>query len=245
MTKHLSLLFFILYCCFAGRLSAGNTFEGNLILTSDKNGTATDKTVFAIKNDLVAIEPGKGPQTVLNVSTGDFFTIINQGGKDIVAKLNVEVLNSLSELPAFLGPLSGYIGVKAGESEVKATDEYKTISGYKCRKYIVKDSSMVSTIWAAKDFPFSLGSLMDMLKIAGGSNPWFRASLPLQGSIKNIKTNEVSGFSISVEKKPLDDKLFVMPKDLFTVDMTPLVQQMMQTNDPAQIKRVLDSLIPR
>src|ERR1041385_2654319 len=81
-----------------------NTFEGNLILTSYKNDTAAGKTILAVRNDLVAIDPGANKKMVLNVNTGDFFTVLNQGGQNMVAKLNVGVLSSLKEMPAFLGP---------------------------------------------------------------------------------------------------------------------------------------------
>ncbi len=223
----------------------GNTFEGNLTLTSDKNGTVAGKNVLAVKNDLVAIDPGVGQQMVLNVKTGDFFTVVNQGGQKMVAKLNVSVLSNLSEMPSFLGPFSNHLGGKSDESEVKATDEVKTISGYKCKKYIVKDAETVSTIWAAQDFPFSLAPLMDLLKATGSTNPALKASFPMQASVKSTKTNDVTGFSVAVEKKALDDKLFTLPADLLVMDMTPLVQQMLQTNDPAQITKVLNSLIPK
>ncbi len=222
---------------------AGNTFEGNLTLTSDKNGTATGKTVLAVKNNLIAIAPGSGPQMVLNVNTGDFHTVVNQGGQKIVAKLNIGVLNSLDTLPSFMGSFSDYLGKKEGESEVKATDEVKTISGYQCRKYIVKDAQSVSTVWAAENFPFSLAPLMDLLKVSGSANSALKASFPMQASVKSNGTSEVSGFKVEVEKKTLDDSLFKMPADLLEMDMTGLVQQMIQTNDPAQVKKVLDSLI--
>lgn len=201
--------------------------------------------MLAVKNDLVAISPGQGPQMVLNVSTGDFRTVVNQGGQKIVAKLNVGVLSTLNDMPSFLGPFSDYLGKKEGESEVKATEEVKSISGYKCRKYIVKDSETISTVWAAEDFPFSLASLMDLLKVTGSTNTSLKASFPLQASIKNTASSDVSGFKVEVEKKTLDDTLFKMPADLLEMDMTGLVQQMIQTNDPAQVKKVLDSLIGR
>lgn len=225
--------------------AAGNTFEGNLTLTSDKNGTATGKTVLAVKNDLVAIAPGEGPQMVLNVNTGEFRTVVNQGGQKLVAKLNVGVLSSLNDMPSFLGSFSNYLGKKVGESEVKATEEVKTISGYKCRKYIVKDADATSTVWAAENFPFSLATLMDLLKVTGSGNTALKASFPMQASTKSAGSSDVSGFKVEVEKKTLDDNLFKMPADLLEMDMTALVQQMIQTNDPAQVKKVLDSLIGR
>ena len=247
--KNTSLLFVALLCCLqssAGNLqpATGNTFEGNLTLTSEKNGSTGNKTLLAVKNDMVAISPGSGPQMVLNVKTGDFQTVIDQGGQKIVAKLNVEVLSSLPEMPSFLGPFSDYLGKKETESEVEVTDEIKNLSGYKCRKYIIKDDETVSTVWAAEEFPFSLSTLMDLLKVSGSSNSALKASFPLQASVKNKQTNEVSGFKVEVERKPLDEKIFTMPADLLEMDMTALIQQMLQTNEPAQIKNVLDSLIP-
>ncbi|HXH19022.1 MAG TPA: DUF4412 domain-containing protein [Chitinophagales bacterium] len=223
--------------------NTGNTFEGNLTVTSDTNGTVSGRTVLAVKNDLVAIEPGNGHQMVLNVKTGDFFTVVNQGGQKMTAKMNVSVLSGLRELPAFLEPFSSYLGSRSDASEVKATDEKKTISGYLCTKYIVKDKETVTTVWATRDIPFSLTSLMDVLNITGSANPALKASLPLQGSVKYISTSKTAGFSVSVEKKSLDARLFELPDELPVLDMTPLIQQMLQNNDPAQVKKVLDGII--
>lgn len=222
---------------------AGNTFEGNLTLTSDRNGTAVSKTVLAVKNDLVAISPGQDQQMVLNVKTGDFHTVVNQGGQKIIAKLNIGVLSTLDEMPSFIGPFSDYLGKKEGESEVKVTDDVKTINGYPCRKYIVKNSETTSTIWAAESFPFSLAALMDLLKVSGSGNSSLKASFPMQARVTNIHNEDITGFKVEVEKKTLDDNLFKMPAGLLEMDMTGLVQQMLQTNDPAQVKTVLDSLI--
>jgi len=237
------ILFFL--CMLVSGLYAGNTFEGNLTLTSEKNGIAGSKTVLAVKNDLVAIDPGKGPQAVLNVSTGDFFTVVDQGGQKIVAKMNVGVLSDLPELPAFLNPFSNYLGKENPGSEVTSTEEVKIINGYKCRKYVIKDEEATTTLWAAQDFPFSLAALMDLLKVNGSMNAALESSFPMKAIIKNNKTSEVSGFNVTVEKKTIDEKLFALPADLLVMDMTPLIRQMLQTNDPAQIKKVLDNLMPR
>jgi len=223
--------------------TGNNTFEGNLTLTSGKSG-AQSKTLLAVKNEQVAINPGLGPQMVMNVQTGDFFSVVTQGGQKMAMKMNVGVLSSLKEKPAFLGDFSNYLGAAAKESQVTATQETKTISGFKCRKYVLKDEASTSTVWMTQDLPFSITSLLDLLKLSGGMDAAMRSAFPLEGSIKNNKTSEVSNFSVSVEKKTVDEKLFALP-EMPVLDMTPLVKQMIETNDPAKIKSMFDQFLPK
>ena len=84
-----------------------------------------------------------------------------------------------------------------------------------------------------------------MLKLTDGMDATMKVSFPLEGSIKDNKTSEVSTFKVAVEKKTVDEKLFTLPEGMPVLDMTPLVKQMMDTNDPAQIKSMLDRLMPK
>ena len=237
----------LLFASILTAIAGNNAFEGNLTLTSGKSGAEGSSMLLAVKNDMIAINPSAGQQMVLNVKTGDFFSVVNQGNNQkMVMKMNVSVLSSLKEMPAFLGPFSNYLGATGkGNAETVATDETKTINGYKCRKYIIKDAAGVSTVWVTQDIPFSITPLLDMLKLSEGMNATMKASFPLEGSIKDSKTSEVSNFKVAVEKKTIDEKLFTLPEGMPVLDMTPLVKQMMETNDPAQIKTMLDRLIPK
>ncbi len=227
---------------------AGNTFEGNMIITTENGGKAAGKMTLAVKNDLIAINPGSGPQSILNVSTGDFLTVINQGGQKMVMKMNIALLGDLGELPSFMGPFAGYIGKtgkEAGTSEVEVANETKVVNGFKCKKYTIKDKDAITTIWATQDVPFSLANLFDLLKAPNGQHQGLKSSFPVQASVKDLKTNEVSNYDIKVEKKSLEANLFEVPKEYMVMDMTPLIQQMFQSGDPAQIKSILDQFLPK
>lgn len=244
--RHFVVAFLLVAPFLLTAFTGNNTFEGNLTITSDKNGTNPTTMLLAVKNDQLAINPGSGPQMVLNVKTGDFFSVITQGTQKMVMKMNVGVLSSLKDMPSFLGPFSNYIGATSkAKAEVKSTEETKTINGYKCRKYTVKDETSLSTVWVTQDLPFNVSSLLDILKLSDGIDATMKSSFPMEGSIKDNKTSEVSNFKVSVEKKTVDEKAFTFPEEMPVLDMTPLVKQMMETNDPAQIKSMLDRIVPR
>lgn len=226
--------------------AGNNTFEGNLTITSGKAGTPGSSVSLAVKNDQVAINPGAGDQMVLNVKSGDFYSVINQGNNQkMLAKINVSALSGLPEMPAFLGPFSNYLGAgNKSQAQVTATDETKVINGFKCRKYVIKETASTATVWLTQDIPFSVTPLLEMLKLTDGMDATMKASFPLEGSIKDNKTGEISTFKVVVEKKAVDEKLFALP-EMPVLDMTPLVKQMVETNDPAQIKNMLDRLLPK
>lgn len=240
-TLHLLLFFVSTFTAYAG-----NTFEGKLTITSGKAGTPGSSVSLAVKNDQIAISPDAGQQMVLNVQSGDFFSVVNQGANQkMVAKMNVSVLSGLPEMPSFLGPFSNYLGAGSkSQAQVTSTDETKTIGGYKCRKFVIKEATSTATVWLTQDIPFSITPLLEMLKLTDGMDAAMKASFPLEGSIKDDKTGEISNFKVAVEKKPVDEKLFALP-EMPVLDMTPLVKQMIETNDPAQIKNMLDRLIPQ
>ncbi len=223
---------------------AGNTFVGNITFSSTKNGAESGKVTLAVKNDLVAFTAGAGQQMVLNIGTGDFQSVMNQGNQKTLVKMNLSVFSGFMDLPAFFGPFSSYL--KTGKSEgtsIEATAETKTINGYKCKKWIVKDKESVTTLWVTQDIPFSLVPLMDVLKSAEGIDPALKNSFPIQGTTKNTATNETTSFNVAVEKKAIEDKVFEFPADLLVMDMTPLIKQMLQNSDPAQVKAMLDKLM--
>ncbi|MDZ4844838.1 MAG: DUF4412 domain-containing protein [Chitinophagales bacterium] len=236
-----------LVAVFLKTFAGTNTFEGNLTITSGKSGAVGSSVSLAVKNDQIAINPGTTQQMVLNVKSGDFFSVVNQGANQkMVAKMNLSVLSGMPEMPAFLGPFSDYLGAGSkSQAQVTATDETKTINGFKCRKYVIKEEASTATVWLTQDIPFSITPLLEMLKLTEGMDATMKASFPLEGSIIDNKTSEVSNFKVSVEKKTVDEKLFILPEGMPVLDMTPLVKQMMETNDPAQIKTMIDRLMPK
>lgn len=231
----------------AASFASTNTFEGNLTLTSTKNGTESGKVTLAVKNDQVAIEPGGSQPMVLNVKTGDFQSIVKQGDQKMIIKLNVSVLSQLKDMPGFLETFSNYLGAtNNAKGEVKMTEEVKTISGFKATKYTVKDETSTGTLWLTKDIQFSVAPLLEMMKLSStGLNTSLKDSFPLEGTTKDNKTGETTGFKVVAEKKLVDNNLFTFPPEMAQLDMTPLVKQMIEKNDPAQIKALFDQFLPK
>jgi hypothetical protein len=72
-----------------------------------------------------------------------------------------------------------------------------------------------------------------------------KSSFPMEGTVKDNETGETSSFKVVAEKKLLEDKLFTFPANLPELDMTPIVQEMIQTNDPAEIKEMFNQFMPK
>lgn len=54
---------------------------------------------------------------------------------------------------------------KPAETTVQATDEYKMIEGYRCRKYIITDGTTVTESWITVDDAVSIHQIMSMFAL--------------------------------------------------------------------------------
>lgn len=109
--------------------------------------------------------------------------------------------------------------------KVTATNETKTISGYKCKKYIMSFMMANTIYWVSKD----VKGYDEMKQISEKNMKWFESNpmmkrMNVVGLMKEIDgfpvqtISEVMGGTTTVtlkkiEKKKLDEKIFLVPKD--------------------------------
>ncbi|GIV34924.1 MAG: hypothetical protein KatS3mg031_2459 [Chitinophagales bacterium] len=240
--KKLSVLSLTLFIATAS--FAGNSFTGNITISTTKNGADTGKLTMVVKNDQMAFAGPEGQPLLLNISNGDLKTIIRQGNQQTIVKLNLGIFSSLGNLPSFLGPFGSYWGnANDSDTKVHATSETQTINGYSCKKYLIKNKKEETTLWVTNDVPLSLEPLMNMLVKTEYLDKELKGAFPMQATTKNLTTGEVNAFQVSVEKKPVEDKLFEFPAGLMEMDMTPLIEQMLQNSTPEQVRSMLDQMM--
>lgn len=229
--------------------TAKNTFEGTMVLSLDsESGSSLDKINLMIKNNKVAIDVGeaKAPRMVLDLGTGDIYSEIKQGNQYMVIKMNLGALNEIGGLPLLIGPAYSQLLGRDAENEmtVDQTSETKAIGGYKCTKYNIKSESHQGSVWATTELPFDFSALFNMIGESEGSGNFYK-SIPLQGSLKDLKNGEVTNFSITALEKAIDDKIFTFPENYPEMDMTSLLKQLVENGDPEQIKQVLSGVLQR
>ena len=64
---------------------------------------------------------------------------------------------------------------------------------------------------------------------------------------KGKKLQGEGGFSFRVEplKEAIDSKLFTIPTKYKVMDITMLIQQMIKSSSPEEVKKMLDKMIPK
>lgn len=111
--------------------------------------------------------------------------------------------------------------LKNGDAELKATDEYKTIEGYKCRKYEYRNQKYISDIWITNDVKFDYNHYNRALASVYSTQPYAQMEYYKSGmkgiaiqihtisddprigesilTMKNIKTGSINESAFSTE----------------------------------------------
>ena len=89
--------------------------------------------------------------------------------------------------------------LEKGEAEIKATDEYKTIEGYKCRKYIYENDKYISELWVTND------NKLDYVKMNNALfNVFANSKDPNQNAYYKAG---MKGFTIQTHMMPKDKRM--------------------------------------
>jgi hypothetical protein len=138
---------------------------------------------------------------------------------------------NLSELPGLSGvaaadqkKMAEMMGAVFG-TQVTPTDELKTISGYKCRKYNVRIAMINGEYWVSKDVRGyrELKALGARVGAIAERNPMLR-QIDIPGMVEKLggfpvyTVTHVMGGTLAstlkkIEQKSLDPALFIVPKD--------------------------------
>jgi len=228
-------------------ISGGNndTFEGVLLLTSSGGAKgAPSKVKLTVKGDNVMIDAQasnkEAPILLLNSKTGDIHILSEKDSQQIAVRLNTQSLEPLGGIGAIINTYGLDVDGKA-QGTVTATDETKKIEGYTCTKYLVKDEEYESEFWITEELGMSLpkllGSLTPQNQLPNG--------MILEGKGKKIKGDGSFSFKVVPKQEPVDAKLFVIPPGFKVMDITMLIDQMIKTSKPEEVRKMLDRMIPK
>ncbi len=110
-------------------------FDCASVMTMNAQKNGMDRTIMNFKEGkmtmLMTDKKGKKTGMQMELKSVDWAT------KAAVAKSEKDLVN--------------------GQSSLKATDEYKTIEGYKCRKYLYETASYTSEMWMTNDSKIDIG----------------------------------------------------------------------------------------
>jgi hypothetical protein len=190
-------------------------------VSRQQNRTSIQKYYFTPK--ALRVELGESKVYIVDYNAMELYSL--DTGAKTCSELN------LTELPG-LPEVSGADKEKMAEMmgaimaiQVTPTDEFKTIAGYKCRKFNVRIAIMNGEYWVSEDVRGyeELRSLGAKVGAIAGHNPLLR-QIDVAGMVEKLggfpvyTVNHVMGETVAstlrkIEQKSLDPALFVVPKD--------------------------------
>lgn len=239
----------IIMSLIAGLLSlaavAQSTFEGALTVNYEvaKDGKASKSQLgLLVKASKVVIDPGKGSgaeKIIINTTSGDIHVLTDQNGRKAALKLNQKNIAELGGLSTVVNTYG--VTNDEGNAKVTATSEYKEIQGYKCRLYKIESDTYTTDAWITNELGFNLGSVFEG---AGAlSDDAFKDGMILAGSGKNKKTGESYKMSVDVDAKDIPADEVKVSTEYMVMDISAMIQTMLQQNNPEEVKKMLMKMV--
>lgn len=215
-----------------------------MVLTSTGSNGAPSKIKLTVKGDNVLIDAKASskdaPILLMNSSTGDIHILSEKDSQKIAVRLNSSSLAPVGGIGAILNTYGLDVDGKA-KGTVTETTETKKIAGYTCKKYLVKDDEYNSEFWVTEELGMSLPALLGTLTPQNN----LPKGMILEGKGKKIKGDGTFSFKVEPTKAPVDAKLFIIPPGYKVMDITMLINQMIQSSSPEEVKKMLDRMIPK
>lgn len=100
------------------------------------------------------------------------------------------------------------------------TGETKEILGYKCEKYVFKESDSISEVWITKELGTFMFAATPMEKSIISNNIFKDGFFPLEIIIKELNGTETGKvYATKIEKQKVGDSMFEIPSDYSKMDM--------------------------
>ena len=246
--RTLILSLFLTACTLMSYADGDTKFEGNLTINYTVTGKSskTSKLLMTVKENKIALDPSidpnmkTAPKVILNTTTGEINILADKDGQKVAIKFNADVLQSLGGV-SNLVPTYG-MDANDNSAKVTATQEFKTISGYKCQKYVLESATNKSEMWVATGIGF------DLSKLLAGTNEQMNgllgSGMVLEAAGKDLKSGETYTMKVDVEKKDIS-AVDVRPSgDYMVMDITQMIETMLKQNNPDAVKSMLKQAIP-
>lgn len=228
---------------FAGGTS---TFEGVIMLnykSSDNSGNG--KLQLSVKGNNIFIDPtvdpnmANSPTMYMNASSRDMTILAVQGEQKVALQFNLDVLDEIGGASKFV-PSYGF-DMQSPDLKIEKTSETKEISGYKCTKYTYKDADTEGEFWLTTDMGFSLATLFGR----SVTNEVLQSGMVMEASGKEKDSGKTFSYTLDVVEKEVPSSLFKVPSGYQPMNMTALIQQMIQAQGPEAVKKMFDQMVPK
>ena len=198
----LAVLFF-----FSPKNFSQTTFEGKVVIETTNNGETNTLNYYS-KGDMARFD--------INSARGEANVIFDKKNKKMLM-----VMPAMKMYMEF--PMNMDFGVDNGNNandeksntDFVKTSDTKTINGYKCEKWVIKDGNNISEAWMTKDlggFIFFQSPMGKHSKQKWQEDIENSGYFPMLVVEKDSDGNETGRFEVkSIEKKSLDDSFFTVP----------------------------------
>jgi len=206
--KHMSMQIFasvgLLVAALAAPVVAEESFEGTIYYRL-QSGSDPMLMVHSIKGSHMRIEvPLDGQNTAVS--------IVDLTTRTISILMPDQHMFMTMPVPAGVG-LNG-----SDTPELINTGETEKILGYACNRYLLKDSGRQVELWATEELGPYVSASSPMQK-KGAKNAWETllagaGLFPLRVAESDKSGDQVFSLDVTrIDKSPLDDALFIVPKD--------------------------------
>ena len=208
-TIRFSLLVLVTFLFIAPKQFSQSTFEGKVVIEATNNGE-TSTLNYYVKGDKARFD--------VNSARGEANVIFDKKNKKML--MMIPAMKTYMEFPMDMDFSENYASGQSEESSndknfVK-TSETKTINGYKCEKWVIKDDKGTAEAWMTKDlggFVFFNSPMGRKSKAKWQQDIENSGYFPMLIIQKDNDGNESNRFEVkSVEKKSLDDSFFSVPE---------------------------------
>lgn len=228
-------------------------FEGTLyIKTTYKQNThdtlpAINEFKMVVKGDKALIDHKGFGKMILNTAVNEVHIVVSQGTQPVVWKVNLNTLNQLGGLLLLMKAATGRdVMTITPRTQLTPTHTTSVISGYKCTKYTTTDNDHTGSLWVTNDFPHDLSGIWNALNITPVmKSAGITKGMILKATSKSLKTGESNTLLITPKMQKTDESLFELPAASQIIDITPLLTQMMQNQNPEDVQKMLLQMMPQ
>ncbi len=228
-------------------------FEGTLNIKTTYKESAKDTTPdgenfkLFVKGKRAMIDHKGFGRMILNTEKNELMAVLGSATQPTVWKINLSTLNQLGGLLSLMKSITGQdvMSVNA-KTKLAATTATASLGGYKCTKYMTTDEGHTGTVWVANDFPFDLSPVWSALNVQPAlTNAGINKGMILKAVSKSTKTGETNTMTVTPKAQPVDEKLFEIPAKGQMIDITPMLVQMLQSQKPEDVQKMLQQMMPQ
>ena len=202
----ISLLALVTLFFFSPKDFSQSTFEGKVVIETTNDGQTHTLNYYS-KGDMARFD--------VNSERGNANIIFDKKNKKMLMVMPTMKMYMEFPMDMDLGDNESNATEDKSKSDFVKTSETKTINGYKCEKWVIKEGDKTSEAWMTKDlggFVFFQSPMGHHQKQKWQEDIENSGYFPMLVVEKDSDGNETGRFEVkSVEKKSLDDSFFAVP----------------------------------